>query len=123
MDEIFNQEYLLGDVSSGQGFEDDIPVVEISSGDVKPDVTSGNVEIIDVSVGDVSGGDASSGDVSVSGGDASAGVNNTFVCECSVAEPTPLFEADIQKLDTTDGLLLMILLVLLFIAFVKGGWR
>lgn len=118
MNEIFNQEFVLGDVSSDQGVEDDIPVEEVSNGDVTSDVSSGDVTSGDVTSGDVTSGDVTSGDISV--GDVAV-VNNTFVCECSVAEPTPLFEADIQKLDTTDGLLLLILCVLLFIAFIKGG--
>lgn len=123
MNEIFNQEYFLGDVSSGQGIEDDIPTVEVSSGDATPEVSSGDV-IPEVSGGDVSSGDVTEGDITsgdVSGSDFVGGSDNVFICQCSVSEPTPLFEADVQELDTTDGLLLLILCVLLFIAFIKGG--
>lgn len=122
MNEIFNQEFVLGDVSSGQGSEDDIPTVEVSSGDATPEVSGGDVTSGDVTEGDVTSGDVSRGDISVSGGD-SAAFNDAFVCECSVAQPISLFKADIQELDTTDGLLLLILCVLLFIAFVERGCR
>ena len=128
MDEVYIKEIVLGDVSSGEGVKDDIPSVEVSSGDVLPDISSGDVVGSDISGGDISGGDVSGSDVSGSDivispispfSDISSGDVYNFVCSCK--EPTPLFSSDVQELDTTDGLLLLILCVLLFIAFVKGG--
>ena len=99
--------YLAFDVSS------DLPSVDSPPGHSSSgDSSSGDVRV-DVSSGDVSSGD-SSGDVTP--GDVSAGAipsvvdspSATFSC---LYEPKPLlWESDISDYDTTDGLLLLILI-------------
>ncbi len=86
------------------------------------DVTDGNTDAVDVSDGDTQKEDVSSGDVSdgdVSEGDVSSGdttpppdTNDTLVTYSTcLYEPKPnLWESDIAGYDTTDGLLLLILI-------------
>ncbi len=89
---------VLGDIPSSESGDADIPVT-VSDGDVSP--------------GMVSTGDVSTGDATVS--PATSSVINPvvtqteIVCSCSCGDSVPLWESDISKYDTTDGLLLLIL--------------
>lgn len=86
------------------------------------DVTDGDTDAVDVSDGDTEKDGVSSGDISdgdVSKGDISSGdttpppdTNDTLVTYSTcLYEPKPnLWESDIADYDTTDGLLLLILI-------------
>lgn len=65
-------------------------------------------ETTDVSTGDVSTGDVSGGDISA--GDITAGDIMPLVGYCSYEAKPLLWESDITDYDTTDGLLLLILI-------------
>lgn len=84
--------------------------VDVSDGDSESeDVSDGDSASNDISTGDVSDGDTSSGDadkpIKQTGATTTAPVYTT----CAY-EPKPnLWESDINEYDTTDGLLLLIL--------------
>ena len=65
-------------------------------------------ETTDVSTGDVSTGDVSGGDIST--GDITAGDAMPLVGYCSYEAKPLLWESDVADYDTTDGLLLLILI-------------
>lgn len=116
MNEIFNQEDFLGDVSSNESGED-IVSVDVSAGDsdTGADVSAGDSSP-DVSAGDVSGSDVSN---LVLNPATDSDPNYNIRVSCSCGDVVPLWESSINDFDTTDGLLLLILCVLLFMAFVR----
>lgn len=110
--------YLIFDISSGDPRSGDLrsgdpPSADSPSGDSSSgDTSSGDVSVV-VSSGDVSSGD-SSGDVTpgdVSGGAFPSVVDSPSATFSCLYEPKPLlWESDICDYDTTDGLLLLILI-------------
>lgn len=116
--------YLIFDISSGDSPSADSPSGDSSSGDT----SSGDVSV-DVSSGDLSAGDSS---VDVTSGDVSGDAIPSVVADSPTAtfsclyEPKPLlWESDISDYDTTDGLLLLILIFTIvntaFTVFRKRG--
>lgn len=97
MNETIIQQDIMDSVPYNQGSYN-IVSVDVSSGDV----TAVETETIETPVADVSGGD-----VVTFPPDASQEVQQT-VCAC--IEKPLLWESDITNYDTTDGLLLLILI-------------
>lgn len=86
--------------------EEPIAVEEVQEDEANEDEDD-TEETTDVSTGDVSTGDVSSGDIST--GDITAGDTMPLVGYCSYEAKPLLWESDIADYDTTDGLLLLIL--------------
>jgi len=84
---------------------------DVSDGDSSADdVSDGDSTSNDVSTGDVSGGDTSSGDVDKPSKETGANATAPIYTTCAY-EPKPnLWESNIAEYDTTDGLLLLILI-------------
>ncbi len=108
---------VLGDIPPSEGVNADI---QVTDGDAPTDSTSpGDVSEGDVSMGDVSTGDTSGGDAvqenkptrtaSPTAGTTALQVEAT--CTCSCGDVTHLWDSDIAEYSTTDGLLLLILIV------------
>ena len=104
MYETFTQQDDVVLLPSGEDSRNIIPSVDPIL--ITPD-NSTPIESPSVSEGDVSTGDVSMGDIS--GGD-SGSYGSTAISSSCLYEPKPLlWESDISMYDTTDGLLLLIL--------------
>lgn len=105
---------VLGDVPPSESVDADIQVT-VSDGDAPTDSTSpGDVSTGDVSTGDISDGDAVPKDKSSRTASPAPGATALQVeatCSCSCGDVVPLWDSDIAEYSTTDGLLLLILIV------------
>ncbi len=108
---------VLGDIPPSESVDVDI---QVTDGDAPThstspgDVSEGDVSMGDVSTGDISGGDAVPGDKTSRTASPTAGTSALQVevtCTCSCGDVVPLWDSDIADYSTTDGLLLLILIV------------